>query len=154
MSVFDGDTSSRSEPDPEVSRDAISYEEEEIAIKAGRLQHGDELITFRPIEYDARFSELPGARDELSLSVSHRGVECTELGGAYCGRSWSIGCVEDRARCATNVIFGCRPVGERHPQSVMSAPCCAAEPAFAAGLHAGEVLRCACDQDLVQHDVI
>jgi hypothetical protein len=62
MSIFDGDTSSRSEPDPEVLRDAISYEEEEIAIKAGPLQHGDELITFRPIEYDARFSELPGNR--------------------------------------------------------------------------------------------
>lgn len=79
MSVFDGDTSSRREPDPEVLRDAISYEDEEIAIKAGPLQHGDELITFRPIEYDARFSELRGARDEFSLSVSHRGVECPEL---------------------------------------------------------------------------
>ena len=79
MSVFDGDTSSRSEPDPEVLRDAISYEEEEIAIKAGPMQHGDELITFRPIEYDARFSILRGAKDEFSLSVSHRGVECPEL---------------------------------------------------------------------------
>lgn len=79
MSVFDGDTSSRREPDPEVLRDAISYEDEEIAIKAGPLQHGDELITFRPIEYDARFSELRGAKDEFSLSVSHRGVECPEL---------------------------------------------------------------------------
>jgi hypothetical protein len=79
MSVFDGDTSSRTEPVPEVLRDAISYEDEEIAIKAGPLQHGDELITFRPIEYDARFSELPGAKDEFSLSVSHRGVECPEL---------------------------------------------------------------------------
>jgi len=75
MSVFDGDTSSRSEPNPEVLRDAISYEDEEIAIKAGPVQRGDELITFRPIEYDARFSALPGARDEFSLSVSHRGVE-------------------------------------------------------------------------------
>jgi hypothetical protein len=75
MSVFDGDTSSRNEPDPEVLRDAISYDEEEITIKAGPLQRGDELITFRPVEYDARFSQLRGAQDEFSLSVSYRGVE-------------------------------------------------------------------------------
>jgi hypothetical protein len=73
MSVFDGDASSRSEPDPEVLRDAISHDEEEI--QAGAWRRGDELITFRPVEYDARFSQLPGARDEFSLSVSHRGVE-------------------------------------------------------------------------------
>ena len=79
MSVFDGDTASRSEPDPEVLRDAISYEDQDIAIKAGPLQKGDDLITFRPIEYDAQFSELPSATDEFSLSVSHRGVECPEL---------------------------------------------------------------------------
>jgi Nucleotidyl transferase AbiEii toxin, Type IV TA system len=75
MSVFDGDTSSRSEPDPEVLRDAISHDEEEITIKADTWRRGDELITFRPVEYDARFSQLPGAKDEFSLSVSHRGVE-------------------------------------------------------------------------------
>jgi hypothetical protein len=75
MSVFDGDTSSRSEPDPEVLRDAISHDEEEITIKANTWRRGDELITFRPVEYDARFSQLPGAKDEFSLSVSHRGVE-------------------------------------------------------------------------------
>lgn len=79
MSVFDGDTSSRTEPDPEVLRDAISYDEEEITIKAGPLQRGEKLITFRPVEYDVRFSELRGARDEFSLSVSHRGVERPEL---------------------------------------------------------------------------
>ncbi len=28
-----------------------------------------------PFEYDARFSQLAGAKDEFSLSVSHRGVE-------------------------------------------------------------------------------
>src|SRR5450759_2812539 len=65
MSVFDGDTSSRTEPDPEVLRDAISYDEEEITIKAGPLQRGEKLITFRPVEYDVRFSELRGARDCL-----------------------------------------------------------------------------------------
>ncbi len=75
MSVFDGDTSSRSEPDPEVLRDAISHDEEEITIQAGAWRRGDELITFRPVEYEARFSQLAGARDEFSLSVSHRGVE-------------------------------------------------------------------------------
>lgn len=75
MSVFDGDTSSRSEPDPEVLRDAISHDEEEITIQAGAWRRGDELITFRPVEYDARFSQLAGAKDEFSLSVSHRGVE-------------------------------------------------------------------------------
>ncbi|HEY1458304.1 MAG TPA: nucleotidyl transferase AbiEii/AbiGii toxin family protein [Solirubrobacteraceae bacterium] len=79
MSVFDGDTSSRSEPDPEALRDAISYEEEEITIKAGALQRSDELITFRPVEYDARFSQLADAKDEFSLSVSHRGVERPEV---------------------------------------------------------------------------
>ena len=64
MSVFDGDTSSRSEPDPEVLRDAISHDEEEITIKAGAWRRGDELITFRPVEYDARFSQLAGAKNE------------------------------------------------------------------------------------------
>jgi len=75
MSVFDGDTSSRVEPDPGVLRDAISHDEEEITIKAGAWRRGDKLITFRPVEYDARFSQLAGAKDEFSLSVSHRGVE-------------------------------------------------------------------------------
>jgi Nucleotidyl transferase AbiEii toxin, Type IV TA system len=75
MSVFDGDTSSRREPDPDVLRDAISHDEEEITIKARAWRRRDELITFRPVEYDARFSQLAGAKDEFSLSVSHRGVE-------------------------------------------------------------------------------
>jgi Nucleotidyl transferase AbiEii toxin, Type IV TA system len=75
MSVFDGDTSSRSKPDPDLLRDAITHDEEEITIKAGAWRRGDELITFRPVEYDARFSQLAGSRDEFSLSVSHRGVE-------------------------------------------------------------------------------
>jgi len=58
-----------------VLRDAISHDEEEITIQAGAWRRGDELITFRPVEYDARFSQLAGAKDEFSLSVSHRGVE-------------------------------------------------------------------------------
>jgi hypothetical protein len=75
MSIFDGDTSSRLTPDAEALRDAISYEEEDMAISAGPWEPGNDLITFRPVEYDARFSQLPAARDEFSLSISHRGVE-------------------------------------------------------------------------------
>lgn len=33
------------------------------------------MITFRPVDYTVRFSDLPGATDEFSLSVSSRGVE-------------------------------------------------------------------------------
>ena len=65
MSVFDGDTSSRSEPDPEVLRDAISYEEEKIAIKAGLLQHGDELITFTTRSSTTRASQNYPARRRI-----------------------------------------------------------------------------------------
>jgi hypothetical protein len=40
MSVFDGDTSSRSKPDPDLLRDAITHNEEEITIKAGAAPRG------------------------------------------------------------------------------------------------------------------
>jgi hypothetical protein len=75
MSVYDGDTASRVPPDVDDMRDAISYAEPDIAITAGPWQAGKDLITFQPIKYNARFSELPAALDEFSLSISHRGVE-------------------------------------------------------------------------------
>lgn len=75
MSVFDGDTSSRRVLDPDSLRTAISYDDDEIEITAGPWQPGRDLITFRPVDYTVRFSDLPGATDEFSLSVSSRGVE-------------------------------------------------------------------------------
>ena len=75
MSVFDGDTSSRRTPDPDALRAAISYDDDEIEITAGPWQPGKDLITFRPINYTVRFSDLPGATNEFSLSISNRGVE-------------------------------------------------------------------------------
>jgi hypothetical protein len=75
MSVYDGDTASHVPPDVTDMRDAITYTEPDIAITAGPWQPGKDLITFQPIEYNARFSELPAARDQFSLSISHRGIE-------------------------------------------------------------------------------
>ena len=75
MSAYDGDTASWLAPDPDALRLAISYDEPEIAITAGPVQPSKDLITFQPVTYAARFSELPGARDQFSLSVTHRGIE-------------------------------------------------------------------------------
>jgi hypothetical protein len=75
MSIYDGDTASRIAADPEALRLAISYDEPEIAIAVEGVEPGKDLITFQPVTYTARFSELPGARDQFSLSVAHRGIE-------------------------------------------------------------------------------
>lgn len=79
MSVYDGDAASREPVDPDNLRLAISYDEPEIAITAGPVQAGKDLITFQPITYTARFSELPAARDEFSLSFAHRGIELPSI---------------------------------------------------------------------------
>jgi hypothetical protein len=70
MTVFDGDTASNLPPDTEALAARISHDEQEIEIVAGRWRPGSQLITFTPITYDARFSELAGAQDEFSLSVA------------------------------------------------------------------------------------
>jgi len=79
MSVFDGDTASRIPPDTDALPGAISHDEEDIEIVAGPWRRGNQLITFRPVTYDARFSQLAGAQDEFSLSVAHRGIESREI---------------------------------------------------------------------------
>jgi hypothetical protein len=75
MSIYDSDTASRIPADPDNLRLAISYDEPEIAIAAGPTHTGKDLLTFQPITYAARFSELPAAHDEFSLSIAQRGVE-------------------------------------------------------------------------------
>jgi hypothetical protein len=62
-------------PDVDAMRDAISYSEPDIAISAGAWHPSRDLITFQPIGYEARFSELPGSNSEFSLSIAHRGIE-------------------------------------------------------------------------------
>jgi Nucleotidyl transferase AbiEii toxin, Type IV TA system len=79
MSVYDGDAASRTPLDPDDLRLAITYDEPEIAIAAGPLQAGKDLITFQPVSYTARFSELPTAQDEFSLSFAHRGIELQSI---------------------------------------------------------------------------
>jgi hypothetical protein len=79
MSVYDGDAASRVPVDPDSLRLAISYDEPEIAITAGPVQTGKDLITFQPVIYTARFSELPAAQDEFSLSFAQRGIELPSI---------------------------------------------------------------------------
>lgn len=74
-SVYDSDAASRARVDPDTLRLAISYTEAELAIAAGPVHAGRNLITFQPVSYTAAFSELPGASDEFSLSFAERGVE-------------------------------------------------------------------------------
>jgi hypothetical protein len=75
MSVYDGDTAAIAPPDVDMMRDAISYAEPDIAISAGAWYPSRDLITFQPISYEARFSDLPGSDSEFSLSIAHRGIE-------------------------------------------------------------------------------
>ena len=78
LSIWDGDTSSRRVPDPETLRTALSYADEDIAIKPGPIRgwkRGKQLITAQPINYTAYFTALDPGQAEFSLSVSHRGVE-------------------------------------------------------------------------------
>lgn len=75
MSVYDGDAASREPIEADRLRPAISYDEAEIAIAAGPVKAGKNLLTFQPVTYSAAFSELPGARDEFSLSFAGRGIE-------------------------------------------------------------------------------
>jgi hypothetical protein len=75
MSVFDGDTASHVPPDTDVLPGRISHDEDDIEIVAGPWRPSNQLITFTPVTFDARFSELAGAQDEFSLSVANRGIE-------------------------------------------------------------------------------
>lgn len=78
LSIWDGDTSSRSVPDAETLGSALSYVDEDIAIKPGPIhgwKRGKQLITAQPINYTAYFTTLDPGQAEFSLSVSHRGVE-------------------------------------------------------------------------------
>jgi hypothetical protein len=79
MSVFDGDTASRLPPDTQALSGALSHDEDDIEIIAGPWRPSSQLITFQPVTYDARFSQLAGAQDEFSLSVAHRGIESPPL---------------------------------------------------------------------------
>lgn len=75
MSIYDGDTASRTLPDPRVLPAQISHDEDDMEIVAAKWESGKDLITFTPVSYDARFSELAGAQEQFSLSVAHRGIE-------------------------------------------------------------------------------
>jgi Nucleotidyl transferase AbiEii toxin, Type IV TA system len=78
LSIWDGDASSRQAPDAETLRTALSYVDEDIAIKPGPTRgwkRGRQLITAQPINYTAYFTALDPGQAEFSLSVSHRGVE-------------------------------------------------------------------------------
>lgn len=74
MSVFDGDTASVALPDPTTMADCISYDDDDIAISAESWKLGEDLMTYMPVTYDARFSALAGAQSEFSLSVAARGI--------------------------------------------------------------------------------
>lgn len=75
MSVYDADTASPKPIDVDAMRDSITYDEEDIAITAGATEPGKDLVTFQPVTYDARFSALPGAADQFSISFAYRGLE-------------------------------------------------------------------------------
>jgi hypothetical protein len=75
MSVFDGDAASHLPPDVSALPAMLAHDEDDIEIVAGPWRTGKQLVTFRPVTYDARFSQLAGAQDEFSLSVAHRGIE-------------------------------------------------------------------------------
>jgi len=79
MSIYDSDAASRVPINPDSVRLAISYDEPEIVITAGPIQTGKDLVTFQPVTYTARFSELPAAQDEFSLSFAHRGIELPSI---------------------------------------------------------------------------
>jgi hypothetical protein len=75
MSIYDSDTASNRRPDVAGLPEMISHDEEDMEIVAGPWDSGNKLITFRPVTFDARFSQLAGAQSEFSLSVAHRGIE-------------------------------------------------------------------------------
>ncbi|MEX1142293.1 MAG: nucleotidyl transferase AbiEii/AbiGii toxin family protein [Thermoleophilaceae bacterium] len=75
ISVFDGDTASHVPPDTRALAASICHDEDDMEIVAGPWRLGNQLVTFAPVAYDARFSQLAGAQDEFSLSVAHRGIE-------------------------------------------------------------------------------
>jgi hypothetical protein len=75
MSVYDGDTASTLPTNTEAMATAISHDEDAIEIVAGPWEQGRDLITFSPVTFDARFSELTGAQNTFSLSIAHRGIE-------------------------------------------------------------------------------
>lgn len=79
MSVFDGDLAGKDQPVSSEFAEEISYEEYELSIKSSEWTPGKNLTTFVPVKYSARFSELPGADSEFSLSITNRGIELPSI---------------------------------------------------------------------------
>jgi hypothetical protein len=77
LSIWDGDTSARRAPDLDVLRDAISYEDDDIAVTPAPTrtwETGYRLVTAQPITYEPFFTRLDAGQAEFSLTVSHRGI--------------------------------------------------------------------------------
>lgn len=78
FSIYDSDTSSIPELSDSQLVAALNYGDDDITVSIARIapqDHGKDLVSAHPIEFDPRFSRLMIANKTFKLTVSHRGVE-------------------------------------------------------------------------------